>query len=40
MLNHKDARLWKTLQQNGMSKDFSWARSARTYNEIYQRAAG
>lgn len=40
MLNYKDARLWKTLQHNGMSKDFSWAKSARQYDEIYRRATG
>lgn len=39
MLNYKDSRLWKTLQHNGMSKDFSWAKSAAKYDEIYRRAA-
>lgn len=40
MLVYRDSPLWKTLQNNGMSKDFSWARSARKYDEIYRRAAG
>ncbi len=39
MLNYKDSRLWKTLQHNGMSKDFSWAKSATQYDAIYKRAA-
>jgi starch synthase len=40
MLNYKDARLWKTLQHNGMSRDFSWALSAARYDEVYRRAMG
>jgi starch synthase len=39
MLNFKDAKLWKVLQRNGMAADFSWARSARHYEEVYARAA-
>ena len=39
MLIYRDARLWSVLQDNGMSKDFSWAKSARQYDEIYGRAA-
>ncbi|HUP49170.1 MAG TPA: glycogen synthase [Thermoanaerobaculia bacterium] len=38
MLNFKDAKLWKVLQRNGMREDFSWARSARQYEEVYRRA--
>ncbi|HJW94219.1 MAG TPA: glycogen synthase GlgA [Thermoanaerobaculia bacterium] len=38
MLNFKDSRLWKTLQANGMDIDFSWARSAKQYDEVYKRA--
>ncbi|MGZ8867380.1 MAG: glycogen synthase [Thermoanaerobaculia bacterium] len=38
MLNFKDAKLWKMLQRNGMAADFSWARSARHYEEVYARA--
>lgn len=33
----QDKAAWRTLQQNGMSKDFSWANSARRYFELYQR---
>ncbi|HEX9163402.1 MAG TPA: glycogen synthase GlgA [Thermoanaerobaculia bacterium] len=40
MLNHKDSRTWKILQQNGMEQDFSWTRSARAYEDVYRRAAG
>lgn len=39
MLNYKDSKLWKTLQGNGMSQEFSWARSAQQYEEVYRRAA-
>ena len=38
MLNYKDAKIWKGLQDNGMSTDFSWDRSARQYEQIYRRA--
>jgi starch synthase len=38
MLNFKDSRVWKTLQANGMAEDFSWERSARMYEEVYERA--
>ncbi|HEX9985282.1 MAG TPA: glycogen synthase GlgA [Thermoanaerobaculia bacterium] len=38
MLNFADSKLWKSLQQNGMKADFSWDRSGREYEEIYQRA--
>lgn len=30
-----DARLWKSLQRNGMRKDFSWQASAMDYLSIY-----
>jgi starch synthase len=29
---------WERLQRNGMSRDFSWDRSARSYVELYERA--
>jgi starch synthase len=38
MLNFKDAATWKALQQNGMAADFSWERSARDYERVYQLA--
>jgi starch synthase len=38
MLNYKDSRLWKTLQTNGMAADFSWERSAREYERVYEAA--
>ena len=38
MLTQKDARTWKVLQDNGMSEDFSWARSAKQYEDVYRRA--
>ncbi len=37
MLNYRDMRVWRTLQANGMAIDFSWERSARQYEEIYDR---
>jgi starch synthase len=33
----KDQRRWRTIQLNGMSKDFGWEQSARKYVEIYRR---
>ncbi|HEX6136542.1 MAG TPA: glycogen synthase GlgA [Casimicrobiaceae bacterium] len=30
---------WRALQQNAMARDFSWTRSARSYAEVYARAA-
>ena len=38
VINHKDAEVWKSLQANGMAADFSWERSAREYDRIYQLA--
>ena len=29
--------IWKKMQQNAMSQDFSWEKSARHYDKIYQR---
>ncbi|MFB3915650.1 MAG: glycogen synthase GlgA [Terriglobales bacterium] len=34
---YKDRDGWQTLMRNGMSKDFSWAASAREYAKIYER---
>jgi starch synthase len=31
-----DRELWRLLMLNGMKMDFSWARSARRYAEVYQ----
>jgi starch synthase len=36
---HADKQAWRTLQLNGMARDFSWASSARRYLEIYERIA-
>ena len=38
MLNYRDASVWKRLQANGMSHDFSWDRSAIEYDAVYRRA--
>lgn len=38
MLNYRDGKLWKKLQENGMQQDFSWAKSAAHYEEVYRRA--
>lgn len=40
MLNFKDAAVWDALRTNGMSCDFSWERSAREYDRVYQLAVG
>lgn len=33
-----DPGLWRDLQTRGMERDFSWGRSAATYEEVYARA--
>jgi starch synthase len=38
MLNYKDPKIWRALQDNGMSIDFSWERSAREYVRVYEHA--
>ncbi|HEX7153229.1 MAG TPA: glycogen synthase GlgA [Thermoanaerobaculia bacterium] len=38
MLNFADTKLWKSLQYNGMTTDFSWEKSGREYEEVYRRA--
>ncbi len=30
---------WRSIQQAGMAADWSWGRSARSYHELYLRAA-
>jgi starch synthase len=37
---YADKAAWLKLQQNGMARDFSWGKSARSYLEIYRRLAG
>lgn len=39
ILNYRDSQIWQQLQANGMSEDFSWARSAAEYDRVYRRAA-
>ncbi len=34
----RDRKGWAKLMRNGMSRDFSWDRSARSYVELYRRA--
>ena len=34
----RDHALWTSLVQTGMRQDFSWARSARDYVRVYERA--
>jgi starch synthase len=36
----KDRPAWQKLMRNGMSRDFSWKRSAEQYVALYRRAAG
>ena len=33
----KDQRRWRSIQLNGMSKDFGWEESARKYVEVYRK---
>ena len=35
-----EPQAWRTLQQNGMARDFSWEASARAYLEAYDQAIG
>ena len=35
---HRQPALWRTLQRNGMSRDFSWRKSADRYDELYEEA--
>jgi len=35
---YRDQPSWRKLMRNGMAKDFSWDRSARSYVELYRRA--
>ena len=34
---YRDKEVWRTLQKNGMSQDFSWTKSALKYFELYRR---
>jgi starch synthase len=34
---YHDKKKWRTLQSNGMSRDFGWAKSAAAYHNIYDR---
>ena len=36
----KDQRRWRSIQLNGMAKDFGWEASARKYVEVYRKIAG
>lgn len=40
LLNFREKGIWKALMHNGMSRDFSWDRSAREYDDVYRRATG
>ncbi|HTP44916.1 MAG TPA: glycogen synthase GlgA [Candidatus Acidoferrum sp.] len=35
---YKDAKIWRTIQANGMAKDFSWKPSAAAYVTLYEAA--
>jgi starch synthase len=37
LVDFRDQSSWQVLMRNGMSKDFSWATSAREYNKVYDR---
>jgi starch synthase len=34
----QDPPRWERIVRNGMTRDFSWRRSARSYLELYERA--
>jgi len=34
---HRDARAWRGLVERGMAQDFSWGRSAASYEELFER---
>lgn len=34
--HYQDHKMWKLIQHNGMSVDFSWDKSARKYIEVYE----
>jgi starch synthase len=38
MLNYREPKTWRALQDNGMGADFSWPRSAEQYDFVYRRA--
>jgi len=38
MLNYKETKTWRRLQDDGMAIDYSWERSAREYEMTYHRA--
>jgi starch synthase len=38
--NYRYRSTWRTLQERGMTADFSWNASARRYVELYRRALG
>ena len=33
----KDPKRWRTIQLNGMAKDFGWETAARQYRDIYRK---
>jgi starch synthase len=37
LVDFQDPSSWQTLMRNGMTKDFSWAASAREYGKVYDR---
>ena len=39
-LYRSDPKAWKQLQKNAMTADFSWNRSAQTYQDIYRQLTG
>jgi starch synthase len=40
LVAHRDRKLWRQLQKNGMARDFSWEASAQRYVELYQSLLG
>jgi starch synthase len=38
MDNFQNKNIWEKIQRNGMTKDYSWRKSAEKYIELYRLA--
>ena len=39
LLTYRDKTQWRTLMQNGMAQDYSWAKPAAEYVKVYEEVA-
>ena len=37
---YRNRRVWRTIQRNGMTADFSWSQSGKAYADLYRRLVG